>query len=198
MRVVHHVPPAVEMSETRSPSRTPFSRKLATAAFAAFARVGVMWVSSKMIANVRPRCSAGSVFTDTCGGATLDAGGGSSGSSIASKLTTGWATPSSSTVIDSFVRPLIGVPFLSVTTTSTMTCSICAGKLGGCADAAGAAEPVAGGPAGAWAAGAAACVCAAGWAAAGAAACAAARVACAASASRRRGPVCCLMILTRA
>ena len=62
MRAVHQVPPAVEMSVTRSPSRVPFSRKLATAAFAWLARHGVMFMSSNTTTKVRPRCSSGVVL----------------------------------------------------------------------------------------------------------------------------------------
>ena len=129
MRVVHQVAPAVEISDTRSPSRVPFSRKLATATFAWFARKGVMCMSSKTTTKVRARCSSGAVFEDTFGGGGA-AADGCSGSSTASKVTTSCFTPSSVTVRSAAVRPLIGVPFLSVTTTSTITCSSWVGKVG--------------------------------------------------------------------
>ena len=97
MRAVHQRAPAVETIDTRSPSRVPFSRNAATAALAWLARIGVMCVSSKMIANVRPRCSSGSVLTVTRGGSG-GAGVGFRGSVIASKLVTCCGTPSSVTV----------------------------------------------------------------------------------------------------
>ena len=129
MREVHQVPPAVEMSDTRSPSRVPFSRKLATAAFAWLARHGVMCMSSKTTTNVRARCSSGVMFEEILGGGGA-AADGFSGSSTASNVTTSCLTPSSVTVMSAAVRPLIGTPFLSVTTTSTITCSSWVGKVG--------------------------------------------------------------------
>jgi hypothetical protein len=129
MRDVHQVPPAVEISDTRSPSRVPFSRKLATAALAWFARHGVMCMSSKTSTKVRARCSSGATFEDTLGGGGAAADGWS-GSSTASKLTTSCLAPSSVTLMSAAVRPRIGTPFLSVTTTSTITCSSCVGKVG--------------------------------------------------------------------
>src|SRR4029453_13272259 len=129
MRDVHQAPPAVEISETRSPSRVPFSRKLTTAAFAWLARHGVVCMSSNTITKVRPCCVSRSTFDVILGG-----GGalpeGCSGESAASKLATSCLTPSSVTVMSLGFRPLIGTPFLSVTTTSTITCSSWVGKLG--------------------------------------------------------------------
>src|SRR4029453_8423092 len=129
MRDVHQAPPAVEISETRSPSRVPFSRKLTTAAFAWLARHGVVCMSSNTITKVRPCCVSLSTFDVILGGGGA-APEGCSGSSTASKLTTSCLTPSSVTVMSLDFRPWIGTPFLSVTTTSTTTCSSWVGKLG--------------------------------------------------------------------
>src|SRR6185503_13117470 len=110
-------------------SRVPFSRKLTTAAFAWLARHGVVCMSSNTITKVRPCCVSLSTFDVILGGGGAEPEG-CSGSSTASKLTTSCLTPSSVTVMSLGFRPLIGTPFLSVTTTSTMTCSSCVGKLG--------------------------------------------------------------------
>src|SRR5688500_20200996 len=61
--------------------------------------------------------------------------------STASKLVMFWTAPSSTTRKSSLVSPVIGLPFLSVTTTSTVTRSTAAGKdAPGEADGAGEAE----------------------------------------------------------
>ncbi len=147
IRAVHQVPPAVEMSVTRSPSRVPFSRKLATAAFAWLAFQGVMFMSSNRRTNVRPRRSSGVVLIETRGG-----GGGVSegwsGSCTASNETTVWGAPSSRMVRSCCLSPRITLPFLSVTTTSTMTCSTWAGNVGGGASWAAAGAAAAGGATG--------------------------------------------------
>src|SRR6185295_19098774 len=128
MRVLHQALPPVETSVTRSPSRTPLVRNWITAALARADWKGVRWMSSNTTTNVRPVCSSGNVLLETRG----RGGGvawGRSGTDTASKLASCWGAPSSSTVNSSWRRSLMGTPFLSVTTTSTFTCSIWAGNL---------------------------------------------------------------------
>ncbi len=87
-------------------------------------------MSSKRITNVRPRRSSLSVFVEILGrGAGVAAG--AAGTWIASKLTIDWGAPSSKICKLSLVMPVMGFPFLSVTTTSTVTCSTWAGKVAG-------------------------------------------------------------------
>ena len=51
-------------------------------------------------------------------------------SSTLSKLVMTWGVPSSVTVTSPWARSVTGLPFLSITTTSTITCSTWAGKVG--------------------------------------------------------------------
>ena len=86
-------------------------------------------MSSKMTTNTRPRPIFASVFEEIRG-----RGGGSSAASagpVASKLMIAWGTSSSVTTRSSIVIPETGLPFLSVTTRSTMTCSIRPANVGG-------------------------------------------------------------------
>src|SRR5258708_17342161 len=57
-------------------------------------------------------------------------GAGSGESKMVSKLVIVWAAPSSAICISSLVRSGMGLPFLSVTTTSTVTSSTWLGKVG--------------------------------------------------------------------
>ena len=81
-----------------------------------------------MITKVRPRVSSGAVLVETRGlGAGLAAG--AAGTENDSKLTTVCGLPSSLICSSFSVRSVRGTPFLSVTTTSTVTCSTPAGKV---------------------------------------------------------------------
>ncbi len=130
IRVVHQVSPPVDNSLTLSPSRMPFFRNSPTAVLARRAWKGVMWMSSKTMTKVRPPwASALPTLVDTWG---LGGGvaWGVAGSCTASKLVTAWGTPSSVSTKSLLLSPLSGVPFLSVTTASTVTSSIWVGKEG--------------------------------------------------------------------
>ena len=129
MRVVHHAPPPVATSDTRSPSRTPFFRNSDTAALARWAWKGVRWMSSKTRTNERPvrdsavwllemRGRSGVVSLAVAGTCTL------------SKLAMVCGLSSSRIWKSAAVSPVTGTPFLSVTTTSTVTCSTSVGKRG--------------------------------------------------------------------
>src|SRR5262245_7544163 len=128
MRVLHHAPPPVAMRATRSPSRTPFFRNSVTAPLARWACWCVRCTSSNMITNVRPRVSSRVKFVETRGltGGAVD---GAAGTWIASNCTMVWALPSSLIWMSPCLMSVRGFPFLSVTTTSTTTCSIPAGKV---------------------------------------------------------------------
>src|SRR5688572_21470078 len=88
-------------------------------------------MSSKNRMNVRPRRAAGATLVETAARGTgpgVDLG--ASGSTTASKVVMVWGAPSSLTRKSSLVRPDTGWPFLSRTTTSTVTASIWDGKAG--------------------------------------------------------------------
>ena len=131
MRALHQAAPPVETIVTRSPSAAPFCRNSATAALACRAWKGVRCTSSKTITKVRPAfgVAAGPVLVETGGGA--DSAAGVAGASwTASKVATLCGAPSSSTLKSDLLRPVTGTPCLSVTTTSTTTCSTSDVKVG--------------------------------------------------------------------
>jgi hypothetical protein len=90
---------------------------------------GVRWMSSNTTTKLRPVRTSLAWFVERRGlvGATAEA---TAGSWIASKLAMAWGAPSSVRMKSSLVRPGTGTPFLSVTTTSTVTCSTSDGKDG--------------------------------------------------------------------
>src|SRR6266545_2030754 len=127
IRVLHQAPPPVATRLTRSPSRTPVLRNWATAALALWPPARVRWMSSKRITNERPVCDSRSMLVDTRGrGAGFSEA--TAGSCTASKSVIVWRSSSSVTWKSLLVRPVTGRPFLSVTTTSTVTTSTPAGK----------------------------------------------------------------------
>src|SRR6185295_8837624 len=127
MRVLHQAPPPLATRLTRSPSRTPALRNWATAALARWPPARVRWMSSKRITNERPACDSRSRFVDTRGrGAGFSLA--TAGSCTASKSVMAWGSSSSVTWKSLLVRPVMDWPFLSVTTTSTVTTSTWVGK----------------------------------------------------------------------
>ena len=137
MRVVHQTRPPVASSVTRSPSRVSFPRNSATAALACCAVAALRWTSSKTITKVRPRRSSSPAFVETLGGE------GRAGDAAAAAAVTGAAAPGRGRGSRSSAarrpraprrspsrRSVTGSPFPSVTTTSTVTCSTRAGKVG--------------------------------------------------------------------
>jgi hypothetical protein len=86
-------------------------------------------MSSKTTTKVRPGLHLARRVRGDPGPLGGDHGGGG-GTWMASKLAMACVSPSSVRTKASRPRPVIGAPFLSVTTTSTVTCSTCAGKDG--------------------------------------------------------------------
>src|SRR5262245_1047422 len=129
MRVVHQAPPPVAISVTRSPSRTPDFRNSVTATFARFDWKGVRCTSSKTSTNERPVRTSGVVLLESLGLAGVVAAA-VGGTWIASKDVMDCGSPSSSIEKSDCLRSVSGLPFLSVTTTSTVTSSTSDGKLG--------------------------------------------------------------------
>src|SRR5688500_14119371 len=139
MRVLHQAPPPVATRVTRSPSRTPLVRNSVTATLARRAWKGVRWMSSKTMMKVRPLWISGAMLDEIrgfAGGATE----GLAGTWTASKAAISCGSPSSVRVKSFGPRPGMGVPFLSVTTTSTVTCSTCEGNDGAGGSVGGAGE----------------------------------------------------------
>ena len=143
MRVVHHAPPPVATSDTRSPSRTPFFRNSDTAALARWAWKGVRWMSSNTRTNERPVRDSGVWLLEMRGRSGVFSLA-VAGTSTLSKLAMVCGLSSSRIWKSAAVSPVTGTPFLSVTTTSTVTCSMAVGKRG--ASAAGASAAAGAGP----------------------------------------------------
>jgi hypothetical protein len=93
-----------------------------------------MWYSSQKITNTRMSSRAAS--TAACSGDRIGSDVSSSGAAplaeIILTVSTSCGSPSSRTSKSSFVRSVTGLPFLSMTVTSTRTLAVPPRNTGGC------------------------------------------------------------------